>query len=117
LDYLSTHTGLSPIRRGLAPGFVKYKKGCTRHATASDKVYQLLVHGRWFFPGTPASSTTKTGHHDIAEILLKVALTTKIKTKINLSLYPTRLPYQMMAVALSTSATVGKGTSYFSAST
>jgi hypothetical protein len=24
--------------------------------------------------GTPASSTTKTGHHDIAEILLKVAL-------------------------------------------
>jgi hypothetical protein len=26
---------------------------------------------------TPASSTTKTGHHDIAEILLKVALNTK----------------------------------------
>jgi hypothetical protein len=26
--------------------------------------------------GTPASSTTKTGHHDIAEILLKVALST-----------------------------------------
>jgi len=25
-------------------------------------------------PGTPASSTTKTGRHDIAEILLKVAL-------------------------------------------
>jgi hypothetical protein len=24
--------------------------------------------------GTPASSTTKTGRHDIAEILLKVAL-------------------------------------------
>jgi len=24
--------------------------------------------------GSPASSTTKTGHHDIAEILLKVAL-------------------------------------------
>jgi hypothetical protein len=41
------------------------------------KVYQLLVHGRWFFPGTLASSTTKTGCHDIAEILLKVALNTK----------------------------------------
>jgi hypothetical protein len=27
---------------------------------ASDKVYQLLAHGRWFSPGTPASSTTKT---------------------------------------------------------
>jgi hypothetical protein len=40
---------------------------CTRLAAASDKVYQLLAHGRWFSPGTPASSTTKTGHHDIAE--------------------------------------------------
>jgi hypothetical protein len=49
-------------------------KGCTRLATASDKVYQLLSHCRWFSPGTPASSTTKTGRHDIAEILLKVAL-------------------------------------------
>jgi len=27
----------------------------------------LLAHGRWFSPGTPASSTTKTGRHDIAE--------------------------------------------------
>ena len=56
---------------------VKYKKGCTRLAVASDKVYQLLAHGRWFSPGSPASSTTKTGRHDIAEILLKVALNTK----------------------------------------
>jgi hypothetical protein len=37
----------------------------------------LLGHGRWFSSGTPASSTTKTGRHDIAEILLKVALNTK----------------------------------------
>jgi hypothetical protein len=29
---------------------------------------------RWFSPGTLASSTTKTGRHEIAEILLKVAL-------------------------------------------
>jgi hypothetical protein len=34
----------------------------------------LLAHGQWFSPDTPASSTTKTGRHDIAEILLKVAL-------------------------------------------
>jgi hypothetical protein len=61
------------------PGFVNYKKGCTR--SASDKVYQFLAHGRWFSPGTPASSTTKTGHHDIAEIVLKVALNTKNKKK------------------------------------
>jgi hypothetical protein len=39
--------------------------------------YQLLAHGRWFSPGTQASSTTKTGRHDIAVILLKVALNTK----------------------------------------
>jgi hypothetical protein len=50
------------------------KKGCTQLAAASDKVYQLLAHGRWFSLGTPASSTTKTGRHDIAKILLKVAL-------------------------------------------
>jgi hypothetical protein len=71
LDYLTTHTSLSLIRRGFAPGFVNYKQWCTRLATASDKAYQLLAHGRWF---SPASSTTKTGRHDIAEILLKGAL-------------------------------------------
>jgi hypothetical protein len=44
----------------------------------------LLAHGRWFSPDTPASSTTKTGRHDIAEILLKVALKPqKSKSKIN----------------------------------
>jgi hypothetical protein len=45
------------IRCGLAPCFVNYNKGCTRLAAASDKVYRLLAHGRWFSPGTPASST------------------------------------------------------------
>jgi hypothetical protein len=33
-------------------------------------------------PGTPSSFTTKTGRHDIAEILLKVALNTKIQIQI-----------------------------------
>ena len=61
----------------------KLQKGCTRLATASDKVDQFLAHGRWFSPGTPASSTTKTGRHDIAEILLKVALNTKNQKSIN----------------------------------
>jgi len=46
-------------------------------SAASDKVYQLLAHGWWFCQGTPSSSTTKTGRHDIAEILLKEALSTK----------------------------------------
>jgi hypothetical protein len=61
-------------------------KRCTRLAAASNKVYQLFAHGRWISPGTPASSTTKTGRHDIAEILLKVALrhqkSNQIKSKL-----------------------------------
>jgi hypothetical protein len=79
----STHTSLSPIRRGFAPSFVNYKKGCTRFAAASDKAYQLLVHGRWFSPGIPVSFTTKISRHYIAKILLKVALNTinQIKSK------------------------------------
>ena len=60
----------------------KLQKGFTRLAATSDKAYQLLAQGRWFSPGTPASSTTKTGRHDIAEILLKVALNTKIQIQI-----------------------------------
>ena len=76
---LTTRTSLSPMRRGFEPSFVKLQKGCTRLAAKSDKIYQLLAQGRWFSPGTPASSTTKTGHHDISEILLKVALNTKIQ--------------------------------------
>jgi len=36
----------------------------------------MLTHVRWFSLGTPASSTTKTDHHDIAESGIK---TPKIK--------------------------------------
>jgi hypothetical protein len=39
----------------------------------NDKVYQLLPYGRWF-SGYSGFLHTKTGRHDIAEILLKVAL-------------------------------------------
>jgi hypothetical protein len=44
--------------------------------TLGDKVCQQLTTGRWFSLGTPVSSTNKTDHHDITEILLKVALNT-----------------------------------------
>ena len=76
---LTTHTSLSPMRRGFVHSFVNDNKECTRLTATSDKVYQLLALGRWFSPGTPASSTTKTCRHDIAEILLKLALSTKIQ--------------------------------------
>jgi hypothetical protein len=35
-----------------------------------------ITTGQWFSPGTTVSSTNKINHHDIAEILLKVALNT-----------------------------------------
>jgi hypothetical protein len=58
----------------------KLQKRCTRLAAASDKVYQLLARGQWFSPDTPASSTNKTGRHDIAESGVK---TPKMKYKSN----------------------------------
>ena len=76
MDYLTTRTSLSPIRCGFAPSFVNYIKGALDSQPQMIKVYQLLAHGQWFSLGTPASSTTKTGRHDIAEILLNVALNT-----------------------------------------
>ena len=61
----------------------RLQERCTRLAAASDKVDQFLAHGQWFSLGTPASSTPKTGRHETAEILLKVALNTinQIKLK------------------------------------
>ena len=41
------------------------------------KFTSYLPIGRWFSPGTPASSTTKTGRHDIVESGVK---TPKIKS-------------------------------------
>ena len=50
--------------------------------TLCDKVCQWLATGWWFSPGTPVSSTNKTDHFAIAEILLKVALSTITLTNI-----------------------------------
>ena len=43
--------------------------------TLCGEVCQRFVGGRWFSSGTAVSSTNKTDHHDITEILLKMALT------------------------------------------
>ena len=52
--------------------------------------------------GTPASSTTKTGRHDIAEILLKVALSTINQVKSNpyivQSMYRTQLSLELLLI-------------------
>ena len=63
--YLTTHTSLSPIQHG------NYEKG------ALDLPPQVIMCTRCLpMVDTPTSSTTKTGRHDLAEILLKVALNT-----------------------------------------
>jgi hypothetical protein len=54
-------------------GRISMRARCT---TLCDKVSQSLATGRWFSPGPPVSSTNKTDHHDITEILLKVVLNT-----------------------------------------
>ena len=41
-----------------------------------------------FFPGTPVSSTNKIDHHDITEILLKVALNTLTLTHVENDIIP-----------------------------
>ena len=51
----------NPLRRGVLD------------PTLCDEICQWLATGRWFFP---VYSTNKTQHHDITEILLKVALNT-----------------------------------------
>ena len=42
--------------------------------TLCDEVCQWLAAGRWFSLSTPVSSTNKTDHHDITEILLKIGV-------------------------------------------
>jgi hypothetical protein len=51
--------------------------------TLCEKVVQRLATGQWFSPGAPISSTNRTDRHDIAEILLKVAISTIKQTNIS----------------------------------
>jgi hypothetical protein len=65
---------------------VETRARCT---TLFDKACQWLATGRWFSSGFPVS-TNKADHHDIAEILLKVTLSTIIiimKQKVELSVW------------------------------
>ena len=59
------------MRRGVAPGFVNYKKG---ELDSQPQVSSCLPMVGGSLRVLKTSSTTKTGHRDITEILLKVAL-------------------------------------------
>ena len=70
-------------KHGISPQFVPRSWRGILDTTLCDNVCQWLAAGRWFSPGIPISSTNKADHHDIAEILLKVALSTINQTKPN----------------------------------
>ena len=74
-NYLRNHC-LSPLMLWIR---ISIRARCT---TLCDKICQCLATGLWFSPGPPVSSTNKTDHHDITEILLKVTLNTITQTNI-----------------------------------
>jgi hypothetical protein len=55
--------------------------GSVLDTTLCDNVCKGLGIGRWFSPGTPITSTNKTDRHNVAEMLLKVALNAIHQTK------------------------------------
>jgi len=71
-DYLCNQC-LSPLMLWVR---IPIRARCT---TLCDKVCQWLGTDRWFSPGPPVSSTNKADHHDITEILLKMAWNTSNK--------------------------------------
>jgi hypothetical protein len=70
---------------------ISIRERCT---TLCDKVCQWLATGRWFSLGPPVSSTNKTDHHDITEILLKVALKTIKQTNKHIFGFYSHLSYR-----------------------
>jgi hypothetical protein len=69
-------------------GHREFASQCVLDTTLCDKDCQWLVVSQWFFLGTLVSSTSKTDHHDITEILLNMVFTT-------VTLYPTCYDLQL----------------------
>ena len=62
---------------------------CVLATTLCDKVCQWLAASRWFYPGTPVSSTNKTDMH---AILLKFSLNTITLTLYDQTLQQLKFP-------------------------
>jgi hypothetical protein len=75
LDYLTTHTSLSPIWRGFAPGFVNYKKGALDSQPQVIKFTSCLP----MVGGSLRVLRLLPPLKLVAMILLRVALNTKNK--------------------------------------
>jgi hypothetical protein len=54
----------------LSASLCKLQKRCSQLAAASDKVYQLLAHGRWFSAGTRNKIAAGVGGQQTALILI-----------------------------------------------
>ena len=89
---------MSIITNVVSPNVVQ--KRCT---TLCDKVCQWFATGRWFYPGSPVFSTNKNYCHNIAEILLKVALNIIKPNK------PNRVRVVMVSLLTCTSNAVDHG--------
>ena len=79
--------------------FVNYKKGALDSEPQVIKLISCLFMVGGSLLGTPASSTTKAGRHDIAKILLKLALNTINQIK---SLEPSYNKMDIFPVSLTT---------------
>ena len=71
-------TSLSPIQRGFAPSFVNYQMGALDSQPQVIKLTSCLSMVGCSLRVLWLSEPIKTGCHDIAEILLKVALKTQL---------------------------------------
>jgi hypothetical protein len=91
MDYLTTHTRLSPIRRGFVPGFVNFKKGaldspaqvikftsCLSMVSGSHRVLRLL----------PPLNCSPRNSWAIAESGIKHNKSNPFSSGIILSVYP-----------------------------
>jgi hypothetical protein len=63
----SNHYATDAVLKNIRALLCKVQKRCTRLAAATDKVYQLPAHCRWFSQGTPVSSTIKTFASPLAD--------------------------------------------------
>ena len=100
LDYLTTHTSLSPIRRGFVPGYVDFKTGALDSQLQVIKFTSCLpmVGGSLWVLRLPPS--LKLVAMIIAEIFLKVALNTinQIKSLIFVRTTQTDKEYMMQII-------------------
>jgi hypothetical protein len=86
---INSHCYCSPtVMYVCGGGHREFASQCVLDTSVCDKDCQWLVVSQWFFLGILVSSTSKTDHHDITDILLNMVFTT-------VTLYPTCYDLQL----------------------